>query len=209
MKDVIKGFPTKVHYQGHMVVRGEALILYSDFEKINMYIDDENGKYANPRNLASGTLALDPSNVDIVRERNLRFYAFSLVYIDEKIVSWGKRMRFLDEQGFYTVERVRTTSEDLPIVIEEWSLKVEQKKIDIPVDGLVICYDDTEYATTGSITGHHATRAGLAFKWQDEVAITTLNYIEWSCAASVITPVAVFEPVRLGELLLQGHHYVI
>lgn len=195
MKDVIKGFPTTIDYQKHMVVRGEAIILYSDFERINMYLDEE--KYANPRNLASGTLALDPSNVDIVKERNLKFIAFTLVYLEKKLISWGERMNFLDQLGFETVEREITNANDLPLIINKWSEKVEKGKIDTPVDGLVINYDDTEYASTGTVTGHHATRAGLAFKWQDEVAVTLLDHIEWSCAASVITPVAIFDPVFL------------
>ena len=197
MKDAIEGFPTKIKYMGHLVVRGETLILYSDFERINDCSDEENGKFANPRNLASGTLALDPSNIDIVKERKLRFISFSLVHVDEKIVSWGERMKFLDELGFSTVERTETYANELPSIIELWSQRVEKGKIDTPVDGLVICYDDTDYAATGSITGHHATRAGLAFKWQDEVAISMLDHVEWSCAASVITPIAVFEPVYL------------
>lgn len=197
MREAIEGFPIEIEYKGHMVVRGEALILYSDFERINEYFDDENGRYANPRNLASGTLALDPANIDIVKERHLKFIAFSLVYLDDKIVSWGERMDFLDYLGFSTVEREETDANSLPSIISTWSQKVERGRIDTPVDGLVICYDDTEFAATGSVTGHHATRAGLAFKWQDEVAITTLEHIEWSCAASVITPVAVFTPVRL------------
>lgn len=197
MKDAIEGFPIEIEYKGHLVVRGEALILYSDFERINECFDDENGRYANPRNLASGTLALDPTNIDIVKERCLKFISFSLVHLDDKIVSWGERMDFLDELGFSTVEREKTDANSLPSIINSWSQKVERGQVDTPVDGLVICYDDTEFAATGSITGHHATRAGLAFKWQDEVAITTLEHIEWSCAASVITPVAIFTPVRL------------
>ena len=197
MKEAIEGFPNQIEYKGHLVVRGEVIILYSDFEKMNESLDDGNGKFANPRNLASGTLALDPSNINIVRERNLKFLAFSLVHVDEKIVSWGERMKFLDKQGFATVERVATDADGLGEIIDSWSQRVESGMIDTPVDGLVICYDDTEYAATGNVTGHHATRAGLAFKWKDEVALTMLKYIEWSCAASVITPVAVFSPIRL------------
>ncbi len=82
-------------------------------------------------------------------------------------------------------------------MIEKWTKKVESGKMDIPVDGLVVCFDDTEYAATGSITGHHATRAGLAYKWEDVSAETELEYIEWSCAASPISPIAVFKPVKL------------
>ena len=106
-------------------------------------------------------------------------------------------MRFLDELGFTTVEREATDAAALPDAIARWTDKVETGAMDIPVDGLVICYDDTDYAATGSVTGHHATRAGFAFKWQDVSAITTLDHVAWSCAASTITPVAVFDPVQL------------
>lgn len=195
-RDVIRGVPEKINYQGHLVVRGEATISYNDFEIINE-LNETGEKYANPRNLASGTLALDPTKKSVVKSRNLTFIAFSLVHVENNMVSWGKRMDFLDYLGFITVERERTNSLGIPSVVNKWSKNVTDGHIDTPVDGLVICYDDTDYASTGSITGHHATRAGLAFKWQDESAISMLKYIEWSCATSVITPIAVFEPVQL------------
>lgn len=197
MKDVIRGFPKKLDYKGHLVVRGEATISYTDFEAINDSLEDEDEKFANPRNLASGTLALDAKNLDKVAERKLCFNAFTLVYMDEELVSWGERMDLLDSMGFVTVERERTDAAGLPDAVARWTEKVESGKMDIPVDGLVITYDDTDYAATGSITGHHATRAGYAFKWQDSSAVSLLDHVEWSCAASTITPVAVFEPVKL------------
>ena len=197
LKDAIKGFPTKIKYKGHLVVRGEATISYTDFETINLMIDDEDGKYANPRNLAVGTLNLDISNLNKVKERNVTFNAFSLVHIDDDIRSWGKQMDYLEGLGFNVIDREETTSSELPGVVEKWTDKVESGKFDIPVDGLVICYDDVEYAATGSVTGHHATRAGLAFKWEDVSEFAELDHIEWSCAASTITPVAVFWPIKL------------
>ena len=197
MKDAIKGFPKSVSYSGHLVVRGEATISYTDFDAINESLDDEEEKYANPRNLASGTLALDAKHLDTVRARGLTFNAFTLVYTEESINSWGERMNWLEKAGFTTVAREKTDAKNLPDVIRRWTEAVETGKMDIPVDGLVITYDDTEYAASGSVTGHHATRAGFAFKWQDESAVTTLDHIEWSCAASVITPIAVFQPVQL------------
>jgi NAD-dependent DNA ligase (contains BRCT domain type II) len=197
MKDVIKGFPLKISDAGHLVVRGEATISYSDFETINDTLDDVDDKYANPRNLASGTLALDKKNLDKVKERNVTFNAFTLVHTDKIIKSWGERMSYLDTLGFVTVDRELTNEAGIPAVIKKWTKKVDNREIDIPVDGLVITYDDTDYAATGSITGHHATRAGFAYKWQDVSAISTLDHIEWSCAASIITPVAVFDPVQL------------
>ena len=197
MKDVIRGFPQSLEYKGHLVVRGEATISYTDFEMINDSLGDDEEKYANPRNLASGTLALDSKNLNVVKERRLTFNAFTLVHIDTDILSWGGRMQWLEDNGFTTVERELTDVEGLPKAVERWTKKVESGEMDIPVDGLVISFDDTEYASTGSVTGHHATRAGLAFKWQDVSARTILDHIEWSCAASTITPVAVFNPVQL------------
>ena len=186
MKDVIRGFPKKLDYKGHLVVRGEATISYTDFEAINDSMEDEDEKFANPRNLASGTLALDAKNLDKVAERKLCFNAFTLVYMDEELVSWGERMDLLDSMGFVTVERERTDAAGLPDAVARWTEKVESGKMDIPVDGLVITYDDTDYAATGSITGHHATRAGYAFKWQDSSAVSMLDHVEWSCAASTM-----------------------
>lgn len=197
MKGAIIGLPQKIAYKGHLVVRGEATISYTDFEMINDMIEDEDEKYANPRNLASGTLSLDKTHLDKVKERRVHFNAFTLVHLEDDILSWGRRMDFLDEQGFLTVERERTETAGIPDVIDRWTRKVESGGMDIPVDGLVICYDDNAYAQTGSVTGHHATRAGIAFKWQDVSAQTQLEYVEWSCAASTISPVAVFLPVQL------------
>ena len=195
LKNAIAGFPLKINYQGHMVVRGEATISYTDFASLNDTIEDDDEKYANPRNLASGTLALD--DPEKVRERHVHFNAFTLVYLDEPLKSWGERMDLLEREGFTVIDREAVTAESLPEAISRWTAKVESGEMDIPVDGLVICYDDTDYAATGSVTGHHATRAGYAFKWQDVSAKSKLSYVEWSCAASTISPVAVFEPVLL------------
>lgn len=115
-------------------------------------------------------------------------------------------MQMLKDLGMYPVERERIdhpTTENIQLEIDKFTEKVTSKKNPFPVDGLVICYEDTAYAATGSVTGHHATRAGLAFKWQDEHADTVLDHIEWSCAASTITPVAVFKPVELEGTTVQ------
>ncbi len=194
LKDVISGFPQRISYKGHMVVRGEATISYSDFEEINTLMDDDE-KYANPRNLASGTLALDDPNK--VKERHVTFNAFTLVHIDDDIPNWGERMAFLKKEGFVTVEYTLCNAGNVSEIIDIYTKKVEDGIMDIPVDGLVICYEDDIFARTGSVTGHHATRAGLAFKWADVSAFSKLKYVEWSCAASTISPVAVFEPVLL------------
>ncbi len=195
LKNSIQGFPLVIPHKGHLVVRGEAAISYTDFNMINDTIEDADEKYANPRNLAAGTLNLD--NPDEVKERCVHFHAFTLVYTSENLVSWGERMIFLEQLGFTVVDRELGDKDTLPKLIEKWTQKVENGQMDIPVDGLVICYDDTEYASSGSVTGHHATRAGYAFKWQDQSVFSKLRYIEWSCAVSTISPVAVFEPVQL------------
>lgn len=197
MKSAIYGVPEKIDYMGHLVVRGEAAISYPEFARINATIEEEDGKYANPRNLASGTLGLDKSNLDKVKERHIQFHAFTLVHMDGELDSWGARMDYLDKLGFTTVERERTDASSLPETVARWTKRVEQGEMELPVDGLVICYEDDAYARSGSVTGHHATRGGYAFKWQDVSAETELMYVEWSCAASTISPVAVFEPVQL------------
>ena len=194
LQDAISGFPKEIPYKGHMVVRGEATISYTDFKLLNDTIEDDDEKYANPRNLASGTLNLD--DVEEVKRRHVVFYAFTLVHIDD-IISWGDRMSYLSDMKFNVVKREATDAAGLDEAVKRWTRDVESGKMDVPVDGLVICYDDTAYAAGGSITGHHATRAGFAFKWQDEAVDTRLRYIEWSCAVSTISPVAVFEPVQI------------
>lgn len=197
LAEYIKGIPKKIDYSGHLVVRGEATISYTDFNMLNELIENDDERYANPRNLVSGTMALDITRAAEVRERRVQFNAFTLVHCDDSIKSWGKRMDYLDELGFLTVSREKTDRDNLPDTIDEWTQRVKNGLMDIPVDGLVITYDDTEYAQTGSVTGHHATNAGMAFKWQDAQAETVLDHIEWSCAASTISPVAVFDPVHL------------
>ena len=191
----INGIPQTIDYQGHTVIRGEAVISYDDFERFLMESDED---YANPRNLASGSLTLkDP---DEVRQRHIQWIPFTLVYTEVDIVSWGARMAWLDAQGFTTVERELVEHPDegsVEACLARFTQKVTSRKNPFPVDGLVVCYDDTDYAQTGSVTGHHATRAGLAFKWQDESADTILKEVEWSCAASTISPVAIFQPVEL------------
>ena len=191
----INGIPQKIGYKGHTVIRGEAVISYDDFDK---FLIESGEDYANPRNLASGSLTL--KDVEEVRQRHIQWIPFTLVHTDEEIVSWGDRMTWLEQQGFHPVERRLINHPDLASVescLAAFTQEVTSKQNPYPVDGLVICYDDTEYAQTGSITGHHATRAGLAFKWQDEAAETILQEIEWSCAASTISPVAIFRPVEL------------
>ncbi|WP_018909623.1 NAD-dependent DNA ligase LigA [Prevotella veroralis] len=198
LSKAIDGILQAIPYKGHLVIRGEAVISYPDFEQFNMEAEEE---YANPRNLASGSLTL--KNINEVKERHIRWIPFTLVYEEEEIISWGNRMAWLEQQGFKPVDRElieQPTEVNIQVVIDRWTERVTGKSsspFPYPVDGLVITYDDAVYAATGSVTGHHATRAGYAFKWQDESAETELEYIEWSCAASTISPVAVFKPVEL------------
>ena len=195
LMSAISGIPQQISAMGHTVIRGEAVISYDDFERFLM---ESGADYANPRNLASGSLSVkDPQDI---KDRHIQWIPFTLVYCEETLTSWGARMDWLDRQGFKTVERQLVNAPSICSVeacIARFTEEVTTKQNPYPVDGLVVCYDDWEYAQTGSVTGHHATRAGLAFKWQDESADTVLKNIEWSCAASTISPVAIFQPVEL------------
>jgi DNA ligase (NAD+) len=181
LASAIAGIPKTINYSGHLVIRGEAVISYEDFDRFLMESGED---YANPRNLASGSLTL--KDVDEVRQRHIQWIPFTLVYIDtppptlfdeSPLKSWGQRMAWLDDHGFRTVERLfleHPTTATVEDGLAVFTQKVTSRQNPFPVDGLVICYDDTDYAQTGSVTGHHATRAGMAFKWQDESADTVL-----------------------------------
>ena len=195
LASAIDGLLPRIEEKGHLVIRGEAVISYADF---NQFVMESGEDYANPRNLASGSLSL--KDVQEVKKRKIRWIPFTLVYTEKEITSWGKRMEYLQKLGFYTVDHEEIKEPDLSHIqnaVDQWSHKVTAGENPYPVDGLVITYDDTVYAAGGEVTGHHATRAGYAFKWQDTSVESVLDHIEWSCAASAITPVAVFEPVEL------------
>lgn len=178
--------------KGHLVIRGEAAMTYADFDAYNMTLEEP---YANPRNLVAGSLnAKKPSDI---KDRHITWVPFTLVHTDENITSWGERMDYLESLGFEVVKHKSYMADTLESGIEEFTADVENGTYPYPADGLVECYDDTVYAAGGSVTHHHATRAGYALKWQDEVAETELAGIEWSCAAQCITPVALFKPVAL------------
>jgi DNA ligase (NAD+) len=202
----IKDVPAKIKVPGHVVVRGEAVISYPDFERINAELPEDEEPYSNPRNLASGTLSLD--DPEEVKRRGVKFIAFTLVHVDSDTAtipngkavldmgSWGNRMVVLDTNGFKTVDRIKTNPQGIQNIVNIFTENVE--KFDAPVDGLVICYEDNNYAQTGSVTGHHATRAGYAFKWEDETAETVVCGIEWSASRTgLYNPVVIFEPVEL------------
>ena len=201
LASAIAGIPKKIKSTGHIVIRGECVISYEDFEE---FLLESGEDYANPRNLASGSLTL--KDVEEVKLRHLQWIPFTLVHVDEPIDRWGDRMDFIEANGMKAVERERIespTEENIQNVIDKWTQKVTRRDNPFPVDGLVIAYDDYAYSLTGSVTGHHATRAGYAFKWQDESAETELDHIEWSCAASTISPVAVFRPVELEGTMVK------
>lgn len=193
MAPYIYGIPSRINHNGHLVIRGEAVIAYSDFEILN-----QNKNYMNPRNLVAGTLGMKPGkeSVEKLRARHVRFIPFRLV-ISENVNdnSFGKRLDFLDELGFSSVQRELCRPEDLDDAISRWTS--ESERYDIPVDGLVEAYDDVAYASEGESTNHHEKRGGFALKWQDESARTVLRNIEWSVGPTCITPIAIFDPVRI------------
>lgn len=195
LSSAITGILPKIKEKGHLVIRGEAVISYADF---NQFVMESGEDYANPRNLASGSLSL--KDAEEVKRRKIHWIPFTLVHSQNNITSWGKQMDFLENLGFRVVDHecIEDPSYlNMQEEVDKWSKHVTEGDNPYPVDGLVITYDDTVYASTGEVTGHHATRAGYAFKWQDTSVESRLDHIEWSCAASAITPVAVFEPVEL------------
>ena len=192
---VFKNIPLRIQYQGELILRGEAIITYSDFEKINEEIEDVDAKYKNPRNLCSGSVR--QLNNEITAKRNVRFYAFSLVKADgvDFANSREEQFNFLKKQGFDVVEYVRVSADTIMEAIEGYEKKIVD--YDIPSDGLVLLYDDIEYGRSLGRTAKFP-RDSIAFKWADEIKETTLLEIEWSPSRTgLINPVAIFEPVEL------------
>ncbi|NBJ82664.1 NAD-dependent DNA ligase LigA [bacterium 1XD42-94] len=192
---MFKNIPTGISYQGELVLRGEAIIRYSDFEKLNALIEDVDAKYKNPRNLCSGSVR-QLSN-EVTAGRNVRFMAFSLVKADgvDFKNSREEEFRWLMSLGFETVEYVGVTRDSLADAVADFEKRIEQ--FDIPSDGLVLLYDDIAYGMSLGRTAKFP-RDSIAFKWADELQETTLSYIEWSASRTgLINPVAVFEPVEL------------
>lgn len=187
--------PLHIAYQGELILRGEAVISYSDFEEINREIDREEDKYKNPRNLCSGSVR--QLNNEITAKRRVRFIAFNLVKADEVDFqnSRMKQFEFLENQGFQVVEHYLVTPETILSEIENFEKKVQT--YDIPSDGLVLLYEDIEYGRSLGRTAKFP-RDSIAFKWADEIRETTLLEVEWSASRTgLINPVAVFEPVEL------------
>lgn len=190
-----KNIPLSIPYEGRLVLRGEAIIKYSDFEKINREIEDAQAKYKNPRNLCSGSVR--QLNSEITAKRNVNFIAFALISaenVDFKN-SIEQQYLWLEQQGFEVVERKEVTSSNMEETVKYFAEKI--KEYDYPSDGLVLMYDDIEYGLSLGRTAKFP-RNGIAFKWEDEQAETTLEYIEWSPSRTgLINPVAFFKPVEL------------
>lgn len=187
--------PMTIPYKGQLVLRGEAVIRYSDFLKINEEIEDVDARYKNPRNLCSGSVR--QLNSEVTAQRKVRFFAFSLVSADGVDFKNSREEQFLwlKSQGFETVEYRLVTADTLEAAVASFSEAVE--KNDVPSDGLVLLFDDIAYGQSLGRTAKFP-RDSIAFKWADEIQETTLSYIEWSASRTgLINPVAVFEPVEL------------
>ena len=190
-----KNIPISIPYKGRLTLRGEAIIKYSDFEQINREIEDADSKYKNPRNLCSGSVR--QLNSQVTAERNVNFVAFALINADD--VDFGnsieQQYKWMESQGFQVVEYRVVTRNSMENAVKYFAGKIQT--YDYPSDGLVLMFDDIEYGLSLGTTAKFP-RNGIAFKWEDEQAETTLKYIEWSPSRTgLINPVAVFEPVEL------------
>ena len=186
---VFENIPLKIPYSGQTVVRGEAVISYADFEKIN-----EAATYKNPRNLCSGSVR--QLNNEITAQRHVKFFAFSLaVGGEEEFTLRSQQMTWLSEQGFETVKNIPVTADTIEEAVKEFDREIAD--FEMPSDGLVLIYDDIAYGRSLGTTAKFP-RDAIAFKWQDELKETTLNEIIWNASRTgLINPIAVFEPVEL------------
>lgn len=198
---VFQNVPLSIPFRGSLVLRGEAVIRYSDFEKINAQIPDAAAKYKNPRNLCSGSVR--QLNNKITAQRNVFFYAFSLVNCtsedDAAMPDFGnsreKQLLWLEQQGFDVVERKKVLAADMEKTVKWFADKISEN--DVPSDGLVLILDDIDYGKSLGTTAKFP-RDAIAFKWQDETAETELLEVEWSASRTgLINPVAIFKPVEL------------
>ncbi len=192
---VFQNIPLSIPFQGELVIRGEAVISYSDFEKINSQIEEAENRYKNPRNLCSGSVR--QLNNEIAANRNIMFYAFSLVRAEGADFqnSRERQFEFLAEQGFDVVEYRKVTPETILEEVDYFENQIEH--FDIPSDGLVLIYEDIAYGLSLGQTAKFP-RDAIAFKWADELRETVLEEIEWSPSRTgLINPVAIFEPVEL------------
>lgn len=192
---VFKNIPHRIPYRGELVLRGEAVIKYSDFEKINASIDSVDAKYKNPRNLCSGSVR--QLNNEITSKRSVFFFAFTLVRQNPDIETNSRKeqMEWLQSQGFETVEYKIVNKENIEDIVLWFSEHIETN--DLPSDGLVLTFDDIAYSRSLGATAKFP-RDSIAFKWADETEKTHLLEVEWSASRTgLINPVAIFEPVQL------------
>ncbi len=192
---VFRNLPVTIPYKDTLILRGEAVIRYSDFIKINNEIADVDAKYKNPRNLCSGSVR--QLNNKVTSERNVYFFAFSVVKADgiELDNSRASQMNWLKDQGFDVVDFKEVTSADIEGTVQWFSQNIEGN--DLPSDGLVLTFDNIAYGESLGSTAKFP-RDSIAFKWRDEIKETTLLHIEWSASRTgLINPIAIFEPVEL------------
>lgn len=203
---VFQNVPLNIAYKGHLVLRGEAIIKYSDFERINETIEDVDAKYKNPRNLCSGSVR--QLNNQITAQRNVNLIAFTLVEVEDDFVMPNQKtvgeiignsvhgqLEFLKSLGFDVVDGKLVTASNIEETVQWFAREVEHN--DIPSDGLVLAYDDIAYGQSLGRTAKFP-RHSIAFKWRDEIKETTLREIEWSASRTgLINPVAIFDPVEL------------
>lgn len=189
-----ENLPLAIDFKGELVLRGEAVISYADFEKINDEITDEGAKYKNPRNLCSGSVR--QLNNEITAQRHVQFFAFSLVSADGvEFKTRNEQFDWLAERGFQVVEHVSVNAKTISDAVSAFEAKIADNPE--PSDGLVLSYNDIEYGRSLGETAKFP-RDSIAFKWQDEIKETTLREIEWSASRTgLINPVAIFDPVEL------------
>lgn len=192
---VFKNIPLSISYQGELIIRGEAVIKYSDFERMNALIEDVSAKYKNPRNLCSGSVR--QLNNEITAKRNVHFFAFALIKIDDMNQFTTKKEQFdwLSSLGFDVVEERLVTADTVADAVKYFSEKIVTN--DFPSDGLVLLYNNIAYGDSLGRTSKFPRNA-IAFKWKDEIKETKMLQIEWSASRTgLINPVAIFEPVDL------------
>ncbi len=191
---VFDNLPIKIPFTGKLTVRGEAVISYSDFEKINESIEEVESKYKNPRNLCSGTVR--QLSTQITKSRNVQFFAFGLIEIDDAVFEKrGEELDFIAQNGFATVDHKEVNKENIRQIIIEFENKIVD--YDIPSDGLVIVFDDIAYSKSLGETSKFP-KDSIAFKWKDQTTLTILREIEWSPSRTgLINPIAVFDEVEL------------
>ena len=206
---VFENIPLRIPYEGTLVVRGEAVIRYSDFERINRELEEKAVKdgdvtgmqYKNPRNLCSGSVRQLSS--EVTAKRSVRFYAFSLVQAQDVDFhdSREQQMLFLRQQGFEVVPYLRVSADTVEQGVETFSAQIPDN--DIPTDGLVLLLDEITYGESLGMTSKFPRNA-IAFKWADELQETTLREVEWSASRTgLINPIAVFDPVELEGTTVQ------